>query len=197
MADSVNVSKKQQRTIMDFYLVLAELTTKNGYSQLSVSEIVGYSGYNRATFYKYFKNKEELAQSFVEYICHDFTEACRYPFKEKKQLNFKRMHPREMIVFSHILKNAQFYQLLIVDDTIPKLQSSLIDTLITILDNELIFTNFQVGSAAFNSNTFYKAYGFYGLIHEWIKSDFSISAAQITQDIITILATDNSKANIQ
>lgn len=192
-----NISKKQQHTIMDFYFVLADLTAKSGYSCVSISEIVAHSGYNRATFYKYFKNKQDLANSFVAYISHEFYQECLHPFKEKEQINFNRMKPQDFTIFHHIMKYCHFYKLLIVDDSIPKLQSSIIKTIISILHHELLFANFQDSSPIFNSNAYYKAYGFYGLIHEWIKSDFQISPTLLTKDLITIFTTDNSKANIQ
>ncbi|MGG3560723.1 TetR/AcrR family transcriptional regulator [Neobacillus rhizosphaerae] len=197
MIDYKNISKKQQHTVMDFYFVLADMTAKNGYSMLSISEIVSHSGYNRATFYKYFKNKQDLANSFVEYLSHEFYQECLHPFNEKEQINFNRMKPQEFTIFHHILKHSHYYRLLIVNDTVPKLQSSIIETIITILQNELLFANFQDSSPIFNSNAFYKAYGFYGLIHEWIKSDFQISPNLIMKDLLTIFTTDNSKANIQ
>lgn len=196
MDDSKNISKKQQRTIMDFFFILADLTTKNGYSKLSVSEIVAHSGYNRATFYKYFKNKDDLAATFLEYICHDFYEACCYPFKEKKEINFKRMKPKDLIIFSHILKHTEFYNLIVLEDTLPKLQSSIIKVIVSILNHELIF-NFEGGQSTFNSNAIYKAYGFYGLLHEWIISDYQIPPTRLSHDIITILANDSSKADIR
>ncbi|WP_075980740.1 TetR-like C-terminal domain-containing protein [Bacillus massilinigeriensis] len=106
------------------------------------------------------------------------------------------MKPQELIIFPHILKNAHFYQLLVVENSIPKLKRSIIETIISILNHKLIFTNFEGCSPAFQSNTYYKAYGFYGMIHEWIKSNYQISPTQISKDLITILAIDNSKANI-
>ncbi|EKN70886.1 hypothetical protein BABA_03454 [Neobacillus bataviensis LMG 21833] len=197
MIDYKNISKKQQHTIMDFYFVLAELTVKNGYSCVTISEIVAHSGYNRATFYKYFKNKQDLANSFVTYVSHEFYRECLHPFNEKEQINFNRMKPQELTIFHHIMRYSHYYKLLIVDDSIPKLQGSIIETIISILQHELLFTNFEDSSPIFNTNAYYKAYGFYGLIHEWIKSGFQISPTILTKDLFTIFTTDNSKVNIQ
>ena len=189
------ISKKQQHTIMDFYNVLADITAKSGYSKLSISEIVAHSGYNRTTFYKYFKNKEDLANSFVTYLSHEFNQAWRYPINEIEQLNFNRMKPQDLIIFQHIMEHSHYYKLLIVEDSIPKLQSTIIESIVS-LQHEVLFANFQDRSPIFNTHTYYIAYGFYGLIHEWIKSDFQLSPIQLTKDLITIFTTDNSKATI-
>ncbi|MEK4299542.1 TetR-like C-terminal domain-containing protein [Oceanobacillus sp. FSL W8-0428] len=92
-----------------------------------------------------------------------------------------------MIIFYHILNNMAFYQLWKDSEGIPGFQSQFINTLIQLHKNDI--SNYANQKTDMDNELFitYRAYGVWGLIINWIKSDFQTPVEDMTNQLIKIL----------
>ncbi|MDP4098827.1 TetR/AcrR family transcriptional regulator [Paenibacillus sp. P96] len=80
------------------------LFSEKGYEATSVDEIARQSGMVKASFYKYFKSKEELLQGTIAFVQEDMEKEL-----EKVYLNF-RLSPREKLTQFYIIALERVYQ---------------------------------------------------------------------------------------
>ena len=76
------MNKKQ--TILDTAL---KLYVKNGYLNTPVRDIIDGSGHGTSTFYRYFKNKEDVLRALLEEFLNDILQAVDNYYESEVDLN--------------------------------------------------------------------------------------------------------------
>lgn len=178
--------RRTRRILKETFISLVH---EKGYRSVTITDIVNRSDYNRATFYAHFKDKEDLTEEIMAEAISALNNALRHPFKQSKHLEFDRLSPSAVQLFQHIYENANFYNLLNEPEPIPNIQNLLINTIKNLFKEELRFISDQ--SLDVNNDYFisYRAYGIFGLIIDWIKSNYALSPKDMAKQLINILNT--------
>lgn len=179
--------RRIRRTKMNLQNALILLLNEKDYHRITVTDIVTSADYNRTTFYRHYQDKEALAQDLIHAILEDLTKSFRFPYKNKKWLTVDSLTTSNVIIFHHILNNMNFYRLWKDSEGIPGFQSQFINTLIQLHKNDI--ANYANQETDMDNELFitYRAYGVWGLIINWIKSDFETPVEDMTNQLIKIL----------
>jgi AcrR family transcriptional regulator len=102
--------KRTQKLILD---ALLSLSIEKGFSALTVSDITKSAGINRATFYRHYKDKFDLLDSYTRTV-YELLDA---PFEAKPRKSNKadadQVFQRLVTIFDHIRANANFYRVML------------------------------------------------------------------------------------
>ncbi|WP_170140670.1 TetR/AcrR family transcriptional regulator [Oceanobacillus arenosus] len=179
--------RRIRRTKRNLKRALISLMNEKGYRSITVTYIVDLADYNRTTFYRHYQDKEELANGLVDDMIDELTTAFRFPYKNNNFVKVDALSPSNVVIFDHILKNADFYKLWKGSEGIPGFQEKFINTLIKLHKNDInYFPNQQTD---INDDYFitYRAYGVWGLIVNWIKDDFKTPSHDMANQLIRII----------
>lgn len=187
------LDRRVRRTKLTFIKAFISLIQEKGYKNVTVTDLVERSDYNRATFYAHFKNKEDLTNEIIEKMINGLQKAFYQPFKEFGHLELDSLSPSSVQVFQYIYANSDSFDLLKESESIPGLQDKIVETIRNIFQEEIIFVSghkFDINNANFIT---YRTYGIFGLILEWIKSDYAQSPVEISEQLINIYNTYSPK----
>ncbi|WP_080875820.1 TetR/AcrR family transcriptional regulator [Oceanobacillus timonensis] len=187
ITDKGGIDRRIRRTKRNLQSAFILLLNEKDYYRITVTDIVTQADYNRATFYRHYQDKESLVQDLINIILEDLIKSFRYPYKNKKWLSVDSLSSSNVIIFYHILDNVNFYRLWKDSEGIPGFQTQFINTLIQLHKNDI--SNYANPDMDMDDELFitYRAYGVWGLIINWIKSDFQIPVEDMTDQLIKIL----------
>lgn len=175
------------RTRNTFKEVFITLIKQKGYNSVTVSEVIESAGYNRATFYAHFKDKDHLKETLIHDELEGLENAFRSPFEPTGYVNFKKMSVSSVKVFSYIKEHANFFDLLIEYESIPGLDDALVYMIHQSFLNSIEFissSNEQINKHHFQ---IYRAHGIFGIIKEWVKNNYATSVEEMSQQLILIM----------
>lgn len=181
------VDRRVRRTKRMFRKAFIKLLENKDYKQITVTDIVEYADYNRATFYLHYKYKDDLAEEVVDIILNDLSYAFRFPFQEKNHLAQSKIIPSDVILFDYILKNSDFFKLWKNPERIPHFQEKFIQTLKWLIKETMIpLKNLD---SEHNEDLFatFQAYGIMGLILDWVQSDFEFPSEYMAVQFIELI----------
>jgi AcrR family transcriptional regulator len=188
LTEEKDVDRRVRRTKQMFRNALIKLLEQKDYKHITVTDIVEYADYNRATFYLHYKYKDDLAEEVVEGILNEFIVAFRFPYQQRNHLVLSKLSPADIILFDYILENRDFFTLWKKSEWIPQFQERFIQTLKMLIKETFVpSTNLEPEN---NKNLFvtFQAYGIMGLITEWIQSDFESSPSYMAAQLIDIIS---------
>lgn len=181
--------RRSRRTKNIFKTHFISLVKEKGYKMVTVTDLVQRADYNRSTFYEYYLDKEDFANQLVNEKLTLLREAFIQPFNIKQSVQYNSIdNDKQNTFFQHIYENRDFYQLLVVSDTIPNLNDRFLE------EFKLIFSNIQYfdsegKSIEIKQYNSYKMYGSYGVLLEWIESEFNESIEEISTNLLSIFKT--------
>ncbi|MGJ9458062.1 TetR/AcrR family transcriptional regulator [Oceanobacillus sp. CF4.6] len=187
-SNNVAEDRRIRRTKSNLKRAFILLMNEKTYRSITVTDIVDRADYNRTTFYRHYQDKEELEQELVDDMIAELTKAFRFPYKYNRIVKVDALSPSNVIIFEHILNNADFYKLWKDSDGIPGFQDKIIDTFIELQKNDIIY--FPNQQTNMNDDYFitYRAYGVWGLIVKWIKEDFKTPPHEMANELIKIIS---------
>lgn len=179
--------RRVRRTKQTLKNILVELIALKGYETITVKDIVEYADYNRTTFYRHYSHKEEILNELIEEMINKFIEAFRAPYVNSKTIKLPQLRPSDIKIFHHIYENLNFYRLLKMPNGLPGFQEMLMDTVVFLYKNEVV--HFHSPDSEINNNlcVTFSAYGFIGLMREWILSDFNATPDYMATQYVRIL----------
>lgn len=131
---------------------MLELLKEKPINEISISELCGMAGVGRTSFYRNYKEKEDIIKAYVEHLFQDWVDR----WKETPDLPVKEV---VRIVFSHFEAYREFYTLLN--------ERGLVYLLKDIILNLCGFNPEQEMPAAYSSA--YVAFFLYGWIEVWFR----------------------------
>ena len=184
-------SQRQNRTREHLKLALIELTKKNGYHSVSVKDIVNYAAYNRSTFYVHYQDKIGLAKDVLDSMLQGLEDSVGKPYVPGQKVYTTKLNASSFNIVSFIYEHRHFFELIKSEDTLPGLHTRFPQTILKIYQEQFVFET--INNIAVNMDYFkrYTAYGFYGLLLNWITSDFKETQDEFIQEV-----TDLSKTHI-
>lgn len=182
-------SKRQNRTKNHFQLALIELIKRNGFHSISVKDIVNQAAYNRSTFYVHYQDKIQLAEDLLESMLQGLENSVGKPYVPGQKLVTTKLNKPSFNIISYIYDNRNFFELIKYDDTLPGLHTKFPQTILKIYQEQFKFQT--INNIPVNMDYFkrYTAYGFYGLIQNWINSGFKESHEEFIEEVIALSKT--------
>lgn len=182
-------SSAVRRTKREFKHALIQLIKEQGFHHVTVKDIVERAEYNRTTFYLYFKDKYELADELLREKLEGLEQAVGRAYYNGQLVHTKEMGKESFALLSYIKNEKNFFSLLFVPDTLPDLVHAFPLTIESIYEKQFTFktlNDIPVNMVIFKR---YMANGLYGLIKEWIASDYEKDEAQFIDELIALTRT--------
>jgi len=175
------------RTRNTFKEEFINLIKQKGYNSVTVSEVIESAGYNRATFYAHFKDKDHLRETLIHDELDGLENAFRSPFEPTGYVNFEKMSVSSVKVFSYIKEHANFFDLLIEYENIPGLGDALVYMIHQSFLNSIEFISPSIEEINEKQFQIYRAYGIFGIIKEWVKNNYATSVEEMSHQLILIM----------
>ncbi|MEH7234544.1 TetR/AcrR family transcriptional regulator [Bacillus sp. JJ1562] len=183
------LSKRQNRTKEHLKLALIDLIKEKGYHSISVKDIVNKASYNRSTFYVHYQDKIDLAEDLLDSMMTGLWNSVGKPYTPGQKVFTSKIGKPSFHIVSYIHEHRNFFELIKVDDTLPGLHTSFPQIILKIYQEKFIFET--INNIPVNMDYFkrYTAYGFYGLIQNWITSNFKESQEEFIEEVIELTKT--------
>lgn len=182
-------SQRQNRTKTHLKKALIDLIKKQGYHSVTVKDIVDYAAYNRSTFYVHYQDKIELAEDLLLSMLQGLELAVGKPYIPGQKHYTDNLKAPSFHIVSYIYENRDFFELINYDDTIPGLHTQFPQTILKIYKEQFVFET--IDNIPVNMDYFkrYAAYGFYGLLHNWIGNGFAETEEEFIREVIDLTKT--------
>ncbi|RDW19969.1 TetR family transcriptional regulator [Oceanobacillus chungangensis] len=180
---------RKNRTKEHLKLALIGLIKEKGFHSVTVKDIVNYSKYNRSTFYTHYQDKYELAEDLLCTMLKGIVEAVGKPYQSKQKVTTDHLTARSFNIISYIYENRNFFELITYQDTIPELHTRFPQTILKIYQEKFQFETINNLPVDMNYFTRYTAYGFYGLLSNWINTEFEASQEAFIEEVIKLSRT--------
>ncbi|MFB5676803.1 TetR/AcrR family transcriptional regulator [Paenibacillus terreus] len=190
MHDEHNVTtQRRNRTKEHFKLAFIKLIKEKGYHSVTVKDIVDAAAYNRSTFYVQYQDKMELAEDLLASMLEGLEEAVGKPYVPGDKVYTSKLDVPSFNIVSYIYGHRDFFELIKYEDTLPGLHTGFPQTILKIYKEQFKFET--INDIPVNMEYFkrYTAYGFYGLILNWIQSDFKPSQEEFIREVIDLTKT--------
>lgn len=190
MEDNRNItSQRQNRTKNHFKQALISLIKEKGYHSVTVKDIVDFAAYNRSTFYVHYQDKIELAEDLLTSTLQGLEDSVGKPYVTIRKVYTDKLTPPSFHFVSYIYNNRDFFELINYEDTLPGLHIRFPQTILKIYKEKFIFET--LNNAPVNMDYFkrYTAYGFYGLLQNWIRSGFKETQETFIEEVIDLAKT--------
>lgn len=188
MSEHLSTPRKN-RTKEHFQLALIDLIKKKGFRAVTVKDIVHYAKYNRSTFYIHYHDKFYLAEDLLHTMLQGIEEAVGKPYQSNKRVHTGSLNARSFALITYIYENRNFFELINYQDTIPEIQTKFPQTIVKIYQDKFHFETINNIPVDMDYFTRYTAYGFYGLISNWISTNFEASEEEFIEEVIKLSRT--------
>ncbi|MCT8138079.1 TetR/AcrR family transcriptional regulator C-terminal domain-containing protein [Anaerobacillus sp. CMMVII] len=123
----------------------------------------------------------------VDEMIAGLVNAFQTPYKNVNYIDLHSLSPSTIAIFDYILENAEFYKLMLNSNILPGFQEKILETIISLLKTDMVFQqNQECLNVKIEHFITYRAYGIFGLILEWVKSDFEESPIMMAEQLIQI-----------
>ncbi|WP_435923041.1 TetR/AcrR family transcriptional regulator [Paenibacillus sp. DYY-L-2] len=187
--DQSVTSGRRNRTKEHLKSAFIKLIKEKGYHAVTVKDIVDAAAYNRSTFYVHYQDKIELADELLASMLQGLEDSVGKPYVPGHKVYTEHLNAPSFNIVSYIFEHRDFFELIKYEDTLPGLHTGFPQTLLKIYEEKFIFET--INKIPVNMDYFkrYTAYGFYGLILSWIRTDFRESQEEFIREVIDLTKT--------
>lgn len=187
--DQSVTSGRRKRTKEHLKSAFIKMIKEKGYHAVTVKDIVDAAAYNRSTFYVHYQDKIELADELLASMLQGLEESVGKPYVPGHKVYTEHLNAPSFNIVSYIFEHRDFFELIKYEDTLPGLHTGFPQTLLKIYEEKFIFET--INRIPVNMDYFkrYTAYGFYGLILNWIRTDFRESQEEFIREVIDLTKT--------
>jgi len=182
-------SQRQNRTKKHLQLALINLIKEKGYHSVTVKDIVDYAAYNRSTFYIHYQDKMELAEDLLVSMLQGLEDSVGKPYVPGRKVYTTNLNASNFYIVSYIYKNRNFFELINEDDTLPGLHIAFPQTILKIYEEQFKFETINHIPVNMDYFKHYTAYGFYGLLQNWIRNGFKEKQEEFIQEVVDLSKT--------
>jgi len=190
MNDEQNVtSQRRNRTKDHLKLAFIKLLKEKGYHSISIKDIVDCAAYNRSTFYVHYQDKIDLAEDLLTTMIQGLEDSVGKRYAPGQTIYTDKLDIPSLNIISYIYEHRDFFELIKNNDTLPGLHTEFPQAILKIYNEQFIFET--INQIPVNMDYFkrYTAYGFYGLILNWIQTDFKETREEFIQEVIDLSKT--------
>lgn len=182
-----NIDKRVRRTKTQLKQAFIKLMEEKSYDQITVKDIVNQADYNRATFYRHYNFKEELAKEIISDKTMELIETFKYPYNRKALIHMNTLSHSDIIIFDYIMENKDFYKLWEKFKSIPGFEESFLHSIAKFFKKDIILLTPNDSNLDNNLYTSFYANGILGLIMDWIKNGLEPAPDYMAKQLVKIL----------
>ncbi|MCG7381180.1 TetR/AcrR family transcriptional regulator [Paenibacillus sp. ACRRY] len=182
-------TQHRNRTKEHLKLALIQRIKKKGFHAVSVKDIVDQAGYNRSTFYLHYQDKFILAEELLSQKLEGLRGAVGRPYLHGQKVFTNKLNSDSFQIVDYIHENRDFFELIQYDDTLPGLHTGFPQTILKIYEEQFIFETINNSPVNMEYFKYYTAYGFFGLLNNWILSGFRESREDFIKNVIELTKT--------
>lgn len=181
-------SRQSERTKNNFKQAFIQLIHEHGFSHVSVTDIVKRADYNRTTFYLYYQDKFCLADELKADMYDRIKETSMNNYEEGKSISTMTMNPSSFELTHFMYANQSFFNLYLLEDTLPGLHRDLPQAIYEVLTNHFQLVSVNPNrDINYDAHKLYMAHGTAGLLLDWIKKGYPFPPDNMSQQLIHIL----------
>lgn len=175
--------RKSKTSLKESLLLLMQ---EKEFKEISIKDIVQLADLNRGTFYKHYQYKDELLEEIMEDVIKNLIDSYREPYQGIEVFAISKLTSSTIKIFEHVWKYASFYTLLVRSNALYSLQDRICKELKKLVLQDL---SINLLSDNINANLFasYQAHAIWGMIMEWIESEFMYSSTYMAEQLLAIL----------
>ncbi|MDI4649746.1 TetR/AcrR family transcriptional regulator [Cohnella sp. F6_2S_P_1] len=187
--DKTATSPRRDRTNEHLKSSLTKLIKEKGFHAVTVKDIVDHAAYNRSTFYAHYQDKFELAEDLLASMLQGLEAAVGQPYVTGQKVYTEKLNAPSFNIVAYIYEHRDFFELIKYSDTLPGLLTEFPQTILKIYQEQFVFET--INNIPVNMDYFkrYTAYGFYGLVLNWIRHEFKESKETFIQEVIDLTKT--------
>lgn len=164
------------------------------FKDITITDIVNEADYNRGTFYRHYKYKEDLLDEILGEVIADLANSYREPLRNNKKLDIRSLDGSAVKIFDHVWEHRHVYQLVIKANALPGFQERITDELKALLLQNLHRAKLD-DTINLNVMSSYQSYAILGLIIEWVNDDFKYSPEYMADQLVEILKINPTLQN--
>ncbi|MEC0127053.1 TetR/AcrR family transcriptional regulator [Paenibacillus pabuli] len=187
--EQIITSQQRHRTREHLKTALIQLIKKKGFNAVSVKDIVDLAGYNRSTFYLHYQDKFVLAEDLLNEKLEGIRIAVGMPYSHGQKIYSIKLNSESFQIVDYIYEHRDFFELIRYDDTLPGLHTGFPQTILKIYEEQFIFETINNSPVNMEYFKYYTAYGFFGLLNNWILSGFRESREAFIYNVIELSKT--------
>lgn len=180
------IKKTKQALNQALFTLLDEKT----FQQITITDIVTVADVNRGTFYKHYRDKEELLDSIIDEVLADLQKAYQDPYTHKTPFSIQTLTPSMIKIFDHVYGHQAFYTQVIKSTIRPSFQNQVCDVIRELILNDF---DYSADSSSIEPMLFasYQAHAIFGMIVFWAEESFAHSPAFMSEQLLHIIQTKN------
>ncbi|WP_420818818.1 TetR/AcrR family transcriptional regulator [Paraliobacillus sediminis] len=178
--------KRIKRTKNALTQALFALMATKAFKDITITDIVNEADYNRGTFYRHYKYKEDLLDEILGEVIADLAKSYKEPLRNNNKLDIRTLNASAVKIFDHVWEHKHVYQLVIKANALPGFQKRITDELNTLLLQNIYHAKLD-DTINLNLLSSYQSYAILGLIIEWVNDDFKYSPPYMAEQLVGIL----------
>lgn len=182
-------SQHRNRTKEHLKTALIQLIKKKGFHGVSVKDIVDQAGYNRSTFYLHYQDKYILAEELLSMTLEGLRGAVGKPYWHGQKVSTNKLDAESFQIVDYIYEHRDFFELIQYDDTLPGLHTGFPQTILKIYQEQFVFETINNSPVNMDYFKYYTAYGFFGLLNNWILSGYRETREAFIKNVIDLTKT--------
>ncbi|WP_239984608.1 TetR/AcrR family transcriptional regulator [Lentibacillus sediminis] len=186
MINNKEIDKRIKRTKKAFQEALLSLMQEKDFKAITITSIVQLADYNRGTFYKHYRYKEDLLHEIIEDVISDLIVSYREPYKEMETLKVSSLTSSAVKIFQHVREHADFYSLIIRSNALPGFYKRISNELKKLSLQELTYVKSELNIDP-DLHASYQSYAILGMIVEWVENSFKFSPEYMAEQLLEIL----------
>lgn len=179
-------SAAARRTKSHLQQALLELVKNKGFHHVTVKDIVEQSDYNRTTFYLYYHDKYDLSDALIAEKLSGLEQAVGSAYFTGQLVHTQTMGTESFALLHYIKQHRAFFDLLFVPDTLPGLVHQFPETIEKIYQEQFSFQTLNDLPVDMELFKRYMANGLYGLIRDWIQTNYAKEEQQFINELIQL-----------
>ncbi|WP_051506901.1 TetR/AcrR family transcriptional regulator [Saccharibacillus sacchari] len=167
-----HVDRRIRRSKKALKETLIALMREREFKDISITELVRGADLNRGTFYKHYRDKEELLAEAVDDAMTDLIASFREPYAHTDYFDIRKLTASGITIFEHVHRHASFYALIVESQALPGFPDRICGVIkeLSLHDLEAADINPRIDRGLYAG---YQAYAIWGMILEWIKGGYA------------------------
>ena len=187
--DEVNgleINYKNNHAYKEFTKALLRLLEHNSYADIKIQDILRESEYSKASFYSYFKNKDECMKSIIDDEVMRYLEGFIQMFSHQEKLDENKTKEREVLnhkkYFLHVYRYRAIYKSIFKDESLGEFYLYFIHKI-----RQGSITKFATKESNLEELFVYRrVHLMIGTLEYWCQNDFKMSAEELAEKCVQL-----------
>lgn len=186
LVQNKKIDRRVKRTQKRLNEALISLMAEKGFQSVTVQDITNYADVNRATFYTYFHDKQEMLDCLIMDMLKEFSDSMNHsPIDSNIQPSVSTIFVQ---MFEHIGNNFDFYKTMFTKKGVPGFARLMYKTICDSFNQHRL--KFQLDKEKLmvpeDILSIYTASAYLGLILYWLETDMSYTPEYMATQLTNI-----------